>query len=100
MQRENSVFVTSIAARISSERARKLEQGGLVVRTRVCLGAVFGGQTGLFGGVAIAPDGSNINAVTPTVLNARNPVGSLVIPSPQIAGTGVNYGVPTTMRSE
>ena len=70
------------------------------VRTPASLGAVFGGQTGLFGGVAIAPDGSNINAVALTVLNARNPDGSLVIPSPQIAGTGVNYGVPTTMRSE
>ena len=33
------------------------------VRTPASLGAVFGGQTGAFGGVAVAPDGSNINPV-------------------------------------
>ena len=46
----------------------------------------------------LTPYGSNKVALT--VLNARNPDGSLVIQSPQIAGTGVNYAVPTTMRSE
>ena len=61
------------------------------VRTPASLGAIFGGQTGLFGGVAIAPDGSNINPVALNLLNARNPDGSFVIPSPQIAGSGVNY---------
>ena len=61
------------------------------VRTPASLGAIFGGRTGLFGGVAIAPDGSNINPVALNLLNARNPDGSLVIPSPQIAGSGVNY---------
>jgi len=55
------------------------------------LGAIFGGQTGLFGGVPIARDGSNINPVALILLNARNPDGSFVIPSPQIAGSGVNY---------
>jgi hypothetical protein len=33
------------------------------VRTPPSLGAVFGGETGAFGGVAVAPDGSNINPV-------------------------------------
>ena len=61
------------------------------VRTPASLGAIFGGQTGLFGGVAIAPDGSNINPVALNLLNARNPDGSFVIPSPQIGGTGINY---------
>jgi Carboxypeptidase regulatory-like domain len=61
------------------------------VRTPASLGAIFGGQTGLFGGVAIAPDGSNINPVALNLLSARNPDGSFVIPSPQIAGGGVNY---------
>src|SRR5262249_50078355 len=55
------------------------------------LGAIFGGQTGLFGGVAVARDGSNINPVALNLLNARNPDGSLVIPSPQSPGSGVNY---------
>ena len=61
------------------------------VRTPASLGAVFGGHTGLFGGVPIAPDGSNINPVALNLLNARNPDGSFVIPSPQTAGSGVNY---------
>jgi hypothetical protein len=62
-----------------------------IVRTPASLGAIFGGQTGLFGGMAIAPDGSNINPVALNLLNKRNPDGSFVIPSPQIAGSGVNY---------
>src|SRR5262249_3995536 len=62
-----------------------------MVRTPASLGAIFGGQTGLFGGVAIAPDGSNINPVALNLLNAKNPDGSFVIPSPQIVGPGVNY---------
>src|SRR5262249_11394170 len=61
------------------------------VRTPASLGAVFSGHSGLFGGVAIAPDGSNINPVALNLLNARNPDGSFVIPSPQTAGSGVNY---------
>ena len=51
------------------------------VRTPGSLGAIFGGQTGLFGGVAIAPNGSNINPVALNVLNAKNPDGSYVIPA-------------------
>ena len=47
------------------------------VRTPASLGAIFGGQTGLFGGVAIAPDGSNINPVALNLLNARNPMDRL-----------------------
>src|SRR6185295_15947523 len=52
------------------------------VRTPAVLGAIFGGQTGLFGGSPIAPNGSNINPVALSLLNARNPDGSSVIPSP------------------
>jgi len=61
------------------------------VRTPASLGAVFGGQTGAFGGVAIAPDGSNINPVALKLLNARHPDGTFVIPSPQTSRGGVNY---------
>ncbi len=61
------------------------------LRTPPALGAVFAGQTGLFGGAKIAPDGSNINPVALNLLNARNPDGSFVIPSPQTAGGAVNY---------
>jgi hypothetical protein len=61
------------------------------VRTSASLGAVFGGQTGAFGGMAVAPDGSNINPVALNLLNAKNPDGTFVIPSPQTSGGGVNY---------
>ena len=53
-------------------------------RSRQALGAIYGGQTGAFGGVAIAPDGSNINPVALTILNAKLPNGSYAIPSPCI----------------
>src|SRR5207253_2358495 len=62
-----------------------------LVRTPASLGAVFGGQTGAFGGVAVARDGSNINPVALNLLNAKNPDGTFVIPSPQSSGSGVNY---------
>ena len=61
------------------------------VRTPAFLGAVFGGQTGAFGGVAVAPDGSNINPVALNLLNARNADGTYVIPSPQTSGSGVHF---------
>jgi Carboxypeptidase regulatory-like domain len=61
------------------------------VRTAASLGAEFGGQTGAFGGVAVAPNGSNINPVALNLLNAKNPDGTFVIPSPQSSGSGVNY---------
>jgi hypothetical protein len=47
--------------------------------------------TGAFGGVAVAPDGSNINPVALNLLNAKNPDGTYVIPSPQTSSSGVNY---------
>src|SRR6201997_3268832 len=62
-----------------------------LVRTPASLGVVFGGQTGALGGVAVAPDGSNINPVALNLLNAKNPDGAFVIPSPQSSGSGVNY---------
>src|SRR5437879_105084 len=61
------------------------------VRTPASLGAVFGGQTGVFGGVAVAPNGSNINPVALNLLNAQNRDGAFLIPSPQTSGSGVNY---------
>src|SRR6266849_6451013 len=61
------------------------------VRTPASLGVVFGGQTGIFGGVAVAPNGSNINPVALRLLNTKNRDGTFVIPSPQISGSGVNY---------
>jgi Carboxypeptidase regulatory-like domain/TonB-dependent Receptor Plug Domain len=62
-----------------------------LVRTPASLGAVFGGQTGAFGGAAVTPDGSNISPVALNLLNAKNPDGTYVIPSPQTSSSGVNY---------
>lgn len=53
-------------------------------RSRAALGALFGGQAGFFpGGVAVAPDGSNISPQALAVLNLKLPNGQFVIPTPQ-----------------
>jgi hypothetical protein len=78
------------ASLASSVRSQTLPPIPLV-RTPASLGGIFGGQTGLFGGLAITPDGSNINPVALNLLNAKNADGSFVIPSPQIASSGINY---------
>ena len=39
----------------------------------------------------MARDGSNINPVALNLLNAKNPDGTYVIPSPQTSSSGVNY---------
>src|SRR6202041_3890423 len=44
-----------------------------LVRTPASIGAAFGGQTGAFGGVAVAPDGSNVKPVALNLLKAKNP---------------------------
>jgi hypothetical protein len=53
-------------------------------RTAQGLGAIYGGQTGVFGGAAIASNGSNINPVALALLNAKLPNGQYAIPSPQV----------------
>lgn len=63
------------------------------IRTPQALGSIFGGQSGRNGGVAVAPDGSNINPVALALLNYKLPNGQYLIPSPQRAGAGVNYSV-------
>jgi hypothetical protein len=52
-------------------------------RSAAALGQLFGGMTGALGGVAIKPDGSNINPAALNFLNFRLPDGSLLIPTPQ-----------------
>lgn len=69
-------------------------------RSRAALGAIFGGQTGVFGGVAVAPDGSNINQVAVNILNAKLPNGQFLYPTPQTIlpdGSGFSaFSVPAT----
>jgi hypothetical protein len=53
-------------------------------RSPQALGALFGGMSGAFGGVAVKSDGSNINPVALELLNFKLPDGSYLIPSPQV----------------
>lgn len=73
-------------------------------RSRAALGKLFGGQTGALGGVAIAPDGSNINPVALALLNAKLPGGSYLIPIPQTilpGGVGEStYSIPARYRED
>jgi len=52
-------------------------------RSRQALGLLFSGMSGAHGGVAIKPDGSNINPVALALLNFKLPDGSFLIPTPQ-----------------
>jgi len=80
------------AASTSSSTASLVMPNIPQVRTPATLGATFGGKSGSNGGVAVAPDGSNINPVALTLLNVKLKDGSYMIPSPQTAATsGVNY---------
>jgi hypothetical protein len=73
-------------------------------RSAAALGLLFGGQSGAFGGVAVAPDGSNINPVALALLNFKLPDGSSAIPSPQtILSGGVGestYSIPARYRED
>ncbi len=51
-------------------------------RSAQALGAIYGGQTGVFGGVRIASNGSNINPAALALLNTKLPNGQYAIPSP------------------
>jgi hypothetical protein len=52
-------------------------------RSATTLGKLFGGLKGAQGGIALNPDGSNINPVALTLLNLKLPDGSFLIPTPQ-----------------
>jgi Carboxypeptidase regulatory-like domain len=52
-------------------------------RSAAALGALFGGLQGALGGVAVNPDGSNINSVALNLLNLKLPNGNFLIPTPQ-----------------
>jgi hypothetical protein len=52
-------------------------------RSRAALGSLFGGQAGLFGGVKVANDGSNISPQALALFNLKLPNGQFAIPTPQ-----------------
>lgn len=63
-------------------------------RSAQALGALFGGESGVFGGVAVNADGSNINPVALEILNFKLPNGSYLIPTPQT----VNPSLPVASQ--
>ena len=60
-------------------------------RSAGALGKLFGGMKGALGGVAIRPDGSNINPVALTLLNFRLPDGGFLVPTPQTVNPGLPF---------
>ncbi|HET7440436.1 MAG TPA: carboxypeptidase-like regulatory domain-containing protein [Terriglobales bacterium] len=52
-------------------------------RSQTSLGKLFGGMKGALGGIAVKPDGSNINPAATALLNLKLPDGSFLIPTPQ-----------------
>ncbi len=73
-------------------------------RSAAALGKLFAGQSGAFGGSAVAADGSNINPVALALLNFKLPNGSFAIPNPQIIlPTGIGestYSFPGDYRQD
>jgi hypothetical protein len=73
-------------------------------RSPAALGSLYGGQSGAFGGVAVAPDGSNINSVALALLNFKLPNGEYAIPNPQrILPNGVGestFSIPAKFRED
>lgn len=83
---------------ISGEGANSLQSSFLPPitndRSAATLGREFCGQSGVFGGVAVACDGSNINPVALALLNYKFPNGQYMIPTPQlIEPNGVGFSV-------
>ena len=64
-------------------------------RSARALGQEFCGQSGTFGGVAVACDGSNINPVALKLLNLTIPDGAFLIPTPQVVAAGVGFSAYT-----
>jgi Carboxypeptidase regulatory-like domain/TonB dependent receptor len=52
-------------------------------RSPAALGRLFAGRSGALGGVAIEPDGGNINPAALALLNFRLPNGSYLFPTPE-----------------
>jgi hypothetical protein len=60
-------------------------------RSSAALGKLFGGMKGALGGVAVAPDGSNINPVALNLLNFKLLNGSYLIPTPQTVNPALPF---------
>jgi hypothetical protein len=73
-------------------------------RSATTLGQQFCGQSGVFGGVAVACDGSNINPAALNILNYKFPNGQYLIPTPQIIQSGDTgfsaFSIPATASED
>ncbi|MBI4474210.1 MAG: TonB-dependent receptor, partial [Acidobacteria bacterium] len=73
-------------------------------RSPATLGRQFGGRSGQFGGVAVAPNGSNINPVALALLNTKFPNGDWLVPTPQQIlpnGSGFStFSIPIKFRED
>jgi hypothetical protein len=70
-------------------------------RTATDLGAMYCGETGLFGGVAIDCGGSNINPVAVNILNLKLPSGSWLVPGSSNNGLQtVPYSIPAKFQED
>jgi Carboxypeptidase regulatory-like domain len=68
-------------------------------RSAAALGALFGGQTGAFGGVAVAPNGSNINPIALELLQFKLSNGQYLFPTPQKIVNSGPGGTPQGISS-
>jgi len=60
-------------------------------RSRAALGKLFGAMKGASGGIAVLPDGSNINPSALALLNFKLPDGSFLIPTPQTVDSSKRF---------
>jgi Carboxypeptidase regulatory-like domain/TonB dependent receptor len=60
-------------------------------RSATALGALFAGQSGAQGGVAIKADGSNINSSALQLLQFKLPNGNFLIPTPQVVDSSKDF---------
>ena len=71
------------------------------IRTAANVGAMFCGDTGYFGGVPIACNGSNINPVALNILNLKLSNGSYYIPASANGGyQTVPYSIPAKFQED
>jgi Carboxypeptidase regulatory-like domain len=73
-------------------------------RSAAAIGAKFCGQSGYYGGVAVACNGSNINPTALALLNYKLPNGKYFVPTPQtIQSSGLGFGsfsVPSSFTED
>jgi hypothetical protein len=70
-------------------------------RSAAAISRLFGEMRGALGGVAVLPDGSNLNPVALKLLNFKLPDGSYLIPRPQAVDSTRNFaGQGTSVLSQ